>query len=70
VCAAKAIVGLVAHEVAHFLLGHIGSSLTREQKEGEVDQAVLEWGFAEEAEAMKELWTFFRAPEQKGETAP
>jgi hypothetical protein len=65
------IVGLVVHEVGHFLLDHVGSKLSREQKEEEMNRAIREWGFSEEADAAdKELWSFFKSPEQQGEVTP
>lgn len=66
-----AIVGLVVHEVAHFLLDHIGAELRYEEKEEEVNRTVRDWGFAEEADAAdKALWSLFNQPERQGDSMP
>jgi hypothetical protein len=66
-----AIVGLVVHEVAHFLLDHIGVELPYEKKEEEVNRTVRDWGFTDEADAAdKELWSFFNQPENQGDSMP
>jgi hypothetical protein len=60
-----AIVGLTAHEIAHFLLNHVGAEMEWAQKEAEVNRAVRAWGFALEAEATdRELFSFFRHVKQ------
>jgi hypothetical protein len=57
----SAVIGLVVHEVAHFLLNHVGPGVSWQEKEQEADQAVREWGFAEETEAKdRELGIFFQ----------
>jgi hypothetical protein len=59
----SAVVGLVAHEIAHFLLGHAKSELPWAQKEAAVNEAVREWGYANEADASdRELWAYFNPP--------
>ena len=59
-----AIVGLAAHEIAHFLLNHVGVEMEWTRKEAEVNRAIRAWGFALEAEATDtELFAFFRNSE-------
>ena len=65
----ETIVGLVAHEIAHVLLGHAGSNLSNEEKEDEAESAVCDWGFEKEITATeKELFNFFKAPQQSDNT--
>jgi hypothetical protein len=67
----QACVGLVVHEMAHILLDHVGSGLTHEEKEGQVECAIRKWGYGEQAEAMaKELWNFFRPDAQANNASP
>ncbi len=67
----QACVGLVVHEMAHILLDHLGSALTYEEKEEEADCAIRKWGYSDQAEAMKELWNFFKCPdEHSNKTSP
>ena len=59
----EAVVGVVVHEIAHFLLRNYGPETPYEQRESEVERAIREWGFAAEVEAMENvLRNFFRPP--------
>lgn len=57
-----AVVGLVAHEMAHALLDHLGGEFSYDEMEAQAHSAVREWGFAEEAEVSeRELFAFFKS---------
>jgi hypothetical protein len=59
-----AVVGLVVHEMAHVLLGHPdeeGAAAVKEEHERQANQAMKDWGFGDEADAMGALWSFFQS---------
>jgi peptidase M48-like protein len=54
------IIGLVAHEMAHFLLDHVGKSLSHDTRESAVRTALHAWGFSDEDQITeRELFSFF-----------
>jgi hypothetical protein len=55
-----AVVGLVAHEMAHAVLTHGGADLAYEEKERAADQLARSWGFSAELDAMGQLLRFFQ----------